>query len=361
MSARTLLTAAALALAVGASSAHAQPLRLGPDVTLALSGGVQPRVSLGVEETDDTQRLGFGLRRARLQFRVALRDRFGLEYDLDATPGDVRSVDLFAFADLGDRVQLRAGRLPPAQPRAFAPTSYSRIDAVDRAAVAERWADGTIGSAGRDLGVDVTALLGRTELALTVHNGTGGFSREVDNFRESNSAPSVTRGTDRAALAVSGSAHHEAGSGVSFGGFASASARGNERTALGEAERGYATAGGHLYWGERPGSQPVRVKLDAVGTAYESVGDVRQRAAGVALLGAARVLGHGEAFARAEHYWADVDAQGTTFGTAGLSYSPSAAFGRDYRDARLTLAYTVRRDPSGDLGHLTVLQGQIIF
>ena len=348
--------------ALAASGVQAQGLlQLTDDATLALSGGVQPRVGLAVEGADGTERLGLGLRRARLQFRLTLLDRLGMEYDIDATPGDLRSVDLFGFYDLSETVQLRAGRLPPAQARGYVPTSYSRIDAVDRAPIDERWAAGTLGSSGRDLALDLTAELGATEVQVTVHNGTGGFSRDTDNFRESGSSSSVTRGADNTALALSASAHHGGASGLGFGGFASANARGSERTALGDQERRYAAGGLHVYWGERPGSQPVRVKLDAVGTAYETVGGVGQRSAGVGLLGAVRVLGHGEAFARAERYWTDVEADGDVFGTVGASYSPSAALGRDYRDVRVTAAYVVRRNADGDVGHLGVVQGQIIF
>lgn len=336
-------------------------LRLTDDATLDLTGGIQPRVGLGVEGADDTERFGLGLRRARLQFQLTLLERAGMEYDIDTTPGDLRSVDLFAFYDVSETVRVRAGRLPPAQPRGFVPTSYSRIDAVDRPVVDERWAGGTLGSSGRDIALDLVADLGGTEVQVTVHNGTGGFSRETDNFRESGSSGSVTRGSDVAAVALSAGVHRGGASGLAGGGFASVNARGSERTALDDVERAYATAGAHLYWGERPGSQPVRVKLDAVGTRYEAVDGDRQIAAGAGLFGAVRVVPHSELFGRAEAYWEDVDRGGDRVGTLGASYSASAALGRDYRDLRLTLAYTVRQNPDGELGHLGVVQGQIVF
>ncbi len=359
MTPRLALALAALSLVGG--GARSQSLVLTEGATLSLTGGVQPRVGFAVEAADGTERVGLGLRRARLQFRLTLLGRLGMEYDIDATPGDLRSVDLFAFYDVSEAVQLRAGRLPPAQARGYTLTSFSRIDAVDRAAVDERWAAGTLGASGRDIAVDLAARVGATELQVSVHNGTGGFSRDTDNFRESGSSPSVTRGADDVALALSASAHRGGPTGLSFGGFASANARGNEQTALGGEERAYVTGGLHVYWGERPGAQPVRVKLDALGTAYQDAGGVRQRSAGVGLLGAVRVLGHGEAFARAERYWDEVDGRGDTFGTVGASYSPSAAVGRDYRDVRVTAAYVVRRNANGALGHLGVVQGQIVF
>lgn len=351
-----------LLIALTAPTSSAQSvLELSDDATLKLTGGIQPRIGLGIEGADDTERLGLGLRRARLQFRLTLLDLVGMEYDVDTTPGDLRSVDLFAFYDLSETVQLRAGRLPPAQPRGFVPTSHSRIDAVDRSPVDERWAAGTLGSSGRDLAVDLTAEFGTTELQVTLHNWTGGFSRETDNFRESGSASSVTRGTDESALALSAGLHRGRPTGLSFGGFASINARGSDRTALGEQERGYGSAGAHLYYGEWPGGQPVRFKLETVGTQYESVDGFAQRAFGVGVLGALRAFGHGEVFLRGDRYWTDIEGPGDVFGTVGASYSPSAALGRDYRDLRVTTSYLVRRNAEGDLGHLFSLQGQIVF
>ena len=355
----------ACAVAVAVAPPAAAQIALGPDATLDVSGGVQPRIGLGVQEVgaeDRTDtRLGVGLRRARIQFNLTYRDRVGLEYDVDTAPGDVRGVDLFGFYDVSDNVQLRAGRLPVAQPRAYIPTSYTRIDAIDRAVIAERWAGGTIGSSGRDFGAEVEVSAGDTEWLVSLHNGGGGFSRATDNFRESGSAGSLTRGTDNVAMAIGTSVHHEAGGGVSFGGYAGYNAAGSEDTEVDDVRRSYATAAAHLYWGERPGSQPVRLKADAVGIRYEDVAGFTQQSLGVLGFGAVRVLGHGEAFARVEQFWEDADRGGATYGTVGLSYSASAALGRDYRDVRVTAAYTVRQDEVDDVGHLVIVQGQIVF
>lgn len=357
---RFLLLALVAALAAPVVTAQTQ-LTLADDATLSLTGGIQPRIGLGIEGSDDTERLGLGLRRARLQFRLTLLDRAGMEYDVDTTPGDLRSVDLFAFYDISETVQLRAGRLPPAQARGFIPTSYSRIDAVDRSPVDERWAAGTLGSSGRDISLDLTVELGETEVQITLHNGTGGFSRDTDNFRESGSASSVTRGADETALALSAAVNHGGPTGLAFGGFASGNARGNDRTALGDIPRSYISAGTHLYYGERPGGQPLRFKMEIVATQYESIDGFRQQSAGAGLFGAVRAFDHGEVFVRGDRFWENVDDRGEVYGTFGASYSPSAALGRDYRDLRITASYLVRRNPDGDVGHLVKLQGQIIF
>lgn len=350
-----------LSTALVAPVASAQtPLNLADDATFTLTGGIQPRAGWGLEEADDTERLGLELRRARFQFRLTLLDRAGMEYDVDTTPGDLQSVDLFAFYDISETIQLRVGRLTPAQARGYIPTSYSRIDAVDRSPINERWAAGTLGSPG-DISLDLTADLGRTKVQVTLHNGTGGFSRDTDNFRESGSASSVTRGTDAAALALGASVHHGGPAGLSFGGFASGNARGNEQTVLNDIPRTYVSTGAHLYYGERPGVQPLRVKVEAVATQYETVDGVRQRSAGAGLLGAVRAFDHGEVFVRGDQFWGNVDDRGALYGTLGTSYSPGAALGRDYRDLRITASYLVRRTEDGAVGHLVRRQGQIIF
>lgn len=357
---RVLLFSLVAFLAVPPAAAQT-PLLLTEDATLSLTGGIQPRVGLGIEGADSTERIGLGLRRARLQFRITLLDRVGMEYDVDTTPGDLRSVDLFAFYDVSENVQLRAGRLPPAQARGFIPTSYTRIDAVDRSPTDERWAAGTLGSSGRDISFDLTAELGRTEVQVTLHNGTGGFSRDTDNFRESGSSSSVTRGGDDTALALSAAVHHGGSTGLSYGGFVSGNARGNEQTTFDDVTRRYVSAGTHLYYGERPGSQPLRFKLEAVATQYEAVDGFRQQSAGAGVFGAIRAFSYGEVFVRGDRFWVDVDDRGEVYGTFGASYSPSAALGRDYRDLRITTSYLVRRNDDGEIGHLVKLQGQIVF
>ena len=358
------LSVLAVPLLLAASPASAQ-IALGDNATLSVSGGVQPRASFASQEVSaqgrtDT-RLGIGLRRARLQFNLDYQDRAGLEYDVDTAPGDVRSVDLFGYYNVSDNVQVRAGRLPVAQPRAYIPTSYTRIDAIDRAVIAERWAGGTIGSSGRDFGAEVEVAAGDTEILFSVHNGGGGFNRATDNLRESGSSGSVTRGTDQTALAVGASVHHAAGAGVSFGGYAGYNGAGSPETVFNDVQRSYATASAHLYWGERIGSQPIRIKLDAVAIQYEDVADFTQQSVGVSAYGAVRVLGHGEAFVRGEQFWDDADGPGATYGTVGVSYSASAALGQDYRNVRITAGYTVRQDAADDVAHLAIVQGQIVF
>ena len=369
-----VLLAAVVACAAPAS---AQPsLQLAPDLTLAVSGGIQPRVSLGVERAgldgaDEAVRYGAGIRRARIQARVLYRDLAGVEYDVEAGSGTVQSVDLFAFANLSPSVQARVGYFPVAQPRAGILTPYFLIDAVDRAAIVERWFVGTLGGDGRDLGADVTYDGGAVRATLAVHNGAGTFGRSDNNFREGISSPDVVNGPETAGLAVSAAVAADVGPSVEVGAFAGANGADAARTARpgfvgpdgpasGEG-RGYTTGAAHVYWGAVPGSQPLRLKLDALALRYADDGAGDQTLAGVSLLGAARAFPAGEVFARAERYWTDVDADGDTYLTAGASYSPSAALGAAYHRARLSLAYQYRDGAVLPDAHLVILQGQLAF
>ena len=357
---RPLLAALVLALAAPASG---QTLRLAPDLTLFVNGGIQPRVSLAVQDDagDDATRYGVGLRRARIQARVLYRDLAGVEYDVDGGTGGVQSVDLFAFANVSPGVQVRLGYFPVPQPRGGVLTPYFVIDAVDRAAVAERWLAGTVGGDGRDLGVDVTYLAGPVVATVAVHNGAGTFGPATGNVRQGISSPDVIGGPETSGLAVSAAAAAQVGAGVEVGGFASANGADPDRTARAAGGRDYASGGAHVYWGALPGSQPVRFKLDTFVLRYADDGGGGQDAAGAALLGAVRVLGAGEAFARAERYWADVDGPGDDYLTAGLSYSPSAAAGALYQRARFTLAYQYRDGAVLPDAHQVILQAQLSF
>lgn len=355
--------AAFLAVLLAAAPASAQRVPLAPDLDLVLAGGVQPRASLGIEDAGgaDATRYGVGLRRARIQARVLYRDLAGVEYDVDGGSGTVQSVDLFAFANLTDDVQVRVGYFPVPQPRGGVLTPYFLIDAVDRAAVVERWLGGTVGGDGRDMGADVAVTSDRLSATVAVHNGAGTFGRQAGSYQEGISSPDVVNGPETAGLAVSAAVAYAVGEGVEVGAFGGVNGAEPARTDRGLGARNYTTGGAHLYWGAVPGSQPVRLKLDALALRYEDDGVGAQEAAGVSALGAVRVLGAGEAFVRGERFWSDLDADGDDYLTAGLSYSPSAARGGPYERARLTLAYQYRQGAALPDAHLVILQGQIAF
>lgn len=357
------------------ATAHAQeePPSVGMSIDgvgLRIGGTFQPRLSFGFESggDDNLQRLGFGLRRARLRMTATFGRGFSAYYDLDAGGGRLSSVQLHGQYKPNPVWRFRFGYVGGAQPRAYTPTSHTRIDAIERAAISERWARGTIGSSGRDFGVEAQYEAGGATIALYLHNGDGSFDRARSNFRESVSGLSATRGTERTALAVSGAASYEPAGipGLEIGAYGSYNPSQNPNTALGDSEQGreYVSYAGHLYWGAAPGSQPLRLKADVIGIVYEegATMDV-QHSLGYAALAAARVFGHGEVFVRGERYYTFLDeGDADSFVTAGLSYSLSARRGLPYRQERLTLAYA-NGLPANDGAdqHLIVLQLQFVF
>jgi hypothetical protein len=347
------------------------------DIRLRLSGTFQPRFSAGFTtdgEADDTERLGFGLRRARFRATASFASQFGVHYDVDLGSGNLDSIDLYAFYNAADRWRLRFGYLAGPQPRAYIFTSHTRIDAVERAAIAERWADGTIGSRGRVFGLESRYQTDEVTVELLLHNGEGSFDRTRGNFRESASGSSVTRGVDQTRLAASTFAAYEptALPGFEVGGYLGYNGSRNPNTAIDDAPgRDYLGYSGHVYWGAYPGSQPIRIKGEVIGIRYAERDDQsavapEQHTLGWAAFGALRVLRHGEVFARYEQFYADVtdnDSGADSFVTAGASYSLSARRGLDYRQERVTLAYA-NQLPDADARatqHLVVLQVQFVF
>lgn len=376
---RVLLLCGAALLAASPVSADEGPnfVRTSAgDVDIRLTGTFQPRLSWGRSAETDTResedRLGFGLRRARFRATATFDDRVGVHYDVDVRGGSLSSVDLYAFYRSAEAWRVRVGYLAGAQPRSYIPTSHTRVDGIDRAAIAERWSEITIGSRGRDFGVDVRRLTDTTRLELFLHNGDGANDPGRGNFRQSISDNDATRGIDRAELAVSaaGAVMPAAVDGLEVGGFAGYNAARGPYTAVdGGPGRSYGSWSAHVYYGANPGSQPFRFKAEALGVHFESgeTGDgvavPARDAIGWAVFGAASLVEHSEVFARYEQFDADTGIDADEYWVFGASYSRSAARGLDYRQERITLAYTNALpglEAAADQ-HLTVVQLQWVF
>lgn len=325
-------------------------------------GALQTRASVGLTDgaDDDQARVGWGVRRARARAVLTLSNGLGANYDVDVASGSLQSVDLFAFYNVNDNVRIRAGRMASAQPRAHVGTPLPFIDAVSRPAIAERWGQRTIGGDGRDFGVDVRYRTDELELSAFVHNGDGSFATDRGNVRQEISSGDATGGLNRVAQAVSGYVGYSPAAlrGVEVGGYASYNSAEGPNTN----GRSYASYAAHLYWGAEPGSQPLRLKADAIGIHYE--GDDDQRVLGLSLFGAARPTLFSEVFARAERLTPDLDrGRADLFLTAGASVSVSALRGLPYHQEWFTLAYANGLpDVDNPVNqHLLVVQFQIVF
>ena len=340
-----------------------------PHVDLDITGTFQPRFSYGT--ADETDRLGFGLRRARLRTTATFDRRVGVHYDFDLRSGGLESVDLYVFYRWGGAWRVRLGYLAGAQPAAYIPTSHTRVDGIDRAAIGERWSDITIGSRGRDFGVDVRRQTDRTRLELWLHNGDGNFAAARGNFRQSISDNDATRGVDRTDMAASAAAGWTPAEDLEIGGFVGYNANRGPYTAAAADARGrsYGSWSAHVYWGPDPGDRPLRLKAEVLGVNFESGDDGEggtvpaRDVLGWALFGAVAPIEHGEVFFRYEEFDADDGRGADAYVTAGASYSRSAARGRDYRQERVTLAYTnaVPGADGAETEHLVVLQWQWVY
>ncbi len=330
-------------------------------------GELQTRASVGlVDRADDNQeRLGWGVRRARARFVLTLSDGLGANYDVDVASGSLQSVDLFAFYNATDNVRIRAGRMASAQPRAHIGTLLPFIDAVARPAIAERWGASTIGGDGRDFGLDVRYLTDELELSAFLHNGDGSFSTDRGNVRQEISGGSATGGVDRVAQAFSvyGAYSPSVLPGVEVGGYASYNTAEGPNTDRGSGGSTYTSYAAHAYWGAVPGSQPLRVKADAIGIRYEDAAPNGKDAfVGASLFGAIGIREVAEVFVRAE-VLDTADRGSERFYTTGASLSVSALRGLPYHEERFTLAYANGLPDTDDPvnQHLLVVQFQIVF
>jgi len=331
--------------------------------TIDFWGAFQPRVSYGsMEEGSETMdRMGFGIRRARLRAEVMVREKIGVRYDADFASGSFQSVDLFAFVRLSDQVTMRMGIMPSAQPRAHIFTPIPLIDGFDRAAIAEQWAGATLGGGGRDFGLDVQYQTPAWTLVAFLHNGDGSFSRSRGNFSQTISSEATTGGIDRSILATSVYAAHRIQSveGLEVGGYLSQNSSKNPNTANAAGEgRKYVSYAAHAYYGAAPGSQPFRVKLDLIGINFN---EGEQERLDFSVLGAVRLNDHMELFARYENAQEDIRFDGTDFLSGGLNFSLSKLKGGNFSDQRATLGYSMLESPTGDQQHLVVLQWQFML
>ncbi|MEM6338148.1 MAG: porin [Bacteroidota bacterium] len=339
---------------------------------LLVQGGFQPRFSYAVVngEDEDQTRVGFGIRRARLQLIGSLDSKFGVHYDGEFTGGTLGSVDLFAFYQPNEQWRFRLGVMPSAQPRGHIYTPFALIDGIDRPVIAERWASNTLGGAARDFGVEAQYTAEQAIVNVFFGNGDGGFSRTQGNFREAPSGSSVTSDTETEGLEAGAVLRFMPASmsGFEFGGHAAINAAKNPNTRLANnAGRTFASYSAHAYYGANPGSQPVRVKLEAIAINFQESEnapfDDSANHLGLAAFGAVGAFANGELYARLETYDADAPAGADTYITVGATYSLSAAEGLPFEKARITFGYTYEQPglEAAPDEHIAAVQMQLIF
>ncbi len=334
------------------------------DVQFRLGSVVQPRFSYLRDGRADVATAGFGVRRYRLFTQVDLGDRVNLFAQLEggAGLGAASFIDLQANLRISDTWTVYAGRVIGAQPRAYALTLLPLLDTIDRPVISVAWATRTLGADGRTYGAGFRHHTDALTLHLTAFNGTN----ERNLMAEIASDAPVTEQN----LSLAGGAYLTyrvpALRGLELGGHASYNASRNRFTEVEGIGRRYTDASAHLYYGPDPGSQPVRVKAEAVGIWYEDVPAATDNTFwGVSVLGAVRVHEAAELLARVERLnEASPGPEDTqTVLTVGATLSQSALAGGPFNRHRLSAAYSFRvtgSDMDTRREHLA-LQLQLVF
>ncbi|MDI6402038.1 hypothetical protein QLX67_08535 [Balneolaceae bacterium ANBcel3] len=335
------------------------------DVSVRLSGTLQPRVTFASD--DDVERVGFGVRRMRVRLSANISDRMGVFLQMEGSGGNATWLDIRGEYYLNNNLTLRTGRFVGTQPRAYARTGHAVIDAIDRPAISDMWARMTIGADGRDYGVEAIWSDVNREFRAFLHNGHNQL-----NYRQGLSNVPSTGGVKTEGFAFSGSATWwpDQRNGLEVGAYASVNTSQNPLTAIGGVGRNYYSYSANVYWGPQPGDQPFRLKADFIGISYEDVEPFGQENyLGASLFGAVLAAPHIELFAMGEYWYADngdADSSGRMFGTVGASYSLSALQGRPFALNRIIFTYGLRTLESDsidfdDAAHVFMMQAQFYF
>lgn len=339
-------------------------------VAVRLGGTLQPRITYG-SELDATgarqERIGFGVRRLRLRLYVDIGERFGVFLQMEGSGESAIWQDLRGEYRVTEDLTFRAGRFAGAQPRAYARTLHSEIDAIDRPAISEMWARMTIGGDGRDYGMEALWITQKWELRGFFHNGYNRW-----NYSSGIGRNPATAGIGTDGFAFSGAATYWPAGRDRFeaGLYGSVNTTGNVLTELAQIGRNYVSYSAHAYWGPRPGDQPFRIKSDFIGISFQEVAPFEiQNYLGVSLFGGYLIASHIELFAMGELWHDDGTGMGITnqfFGTAGGSFSFSALKGRPFYHNRVIAAYTFRTAEArsvdfDNLTHVAMIQAQFYF
>ena len=337
-------------------SDRAPVITLGDDVSFRLGGTFQPRFTYdqfgGVDNAGNRiEAAAFGVRRARLRLYGNIGNDIVIFLQMEGSGASAQLMDIRVAYRLYENWFIRAGRFVGAQPRAFALTLHSNLDAIERPAIGEVWARGTLGADGRDYGVELYYKTSDAEVRLYAHNG-----QNSDNFRPNTGGniPGDNRGFNPAISAYA-SYNPSLLDGLEvglFGGFNPSENRNTAYTPQFEGRK-YSNYAAHIYWGANPGSQPIRIKADYVGIRYKSFllpefeeagsQSFQQTITGASLFASAMPSKAVEAFTRVEYIdFGHMDDSYDTFLTFGATYSMSAARGKSFGNAKLTLAWSGR-------------------
>jgi hypothetical protein len=342
----------------------------GQDVSLRLGLTLQPRFTYAFEDEDtqNVERLGFGVRRFRLRTYAGFGDNFRLFAQLEGAGVSAQVLDLRAEYSPIDHLWIRIGRFAGAQPRSMAFTLHSEIDMVDRATIADFWARNTIGADARDYGIELHYRPTKTEYRVFIHNGDN-----RNNFRGGPADDNMTERRNDKGLALSTSIRHFPNNDVhtDIGGFVGVNTSKNSYSihpSLPGIGRSFISGSVHGYRGTFAGHYPIRLKFDAIMIKYEEINrnsvELNQLFTGVALFGGYLIRPDTELMLRIERLDRDANQSNddALLLSAGVTYSFSATERKNFLGQKITAIFTFKDDSYlQKITHSIVIQLQLML
>ncbi len=299
-----------------------------PELKVKLGGTIQGVASYSQtipDEDENTNQIGFGLRRVRVKMYGNYGEHVKSFVQFELT--SPKLLDARIEYVINKAFQIRMGRFIGAGVRAGGLTPHTNIDIVERAASAIYWGAKTIGADYRDYGLAVQGDIDGFNYNLTLHNGAGDLNIKAAQL---NTATTKNRG-----IAVSGMVFYKPAllKGFEAGGYFG---KGNSKI------NDYSSYNAYIYYEPLP----FRVKAEVISATNKVPGTPDVTFLGWYAFGAYRVSQNFEALARFEtlDMNTNIDNDKQTFITLGLAYS---MFPSDWKAVKITGAYVIRNEEVG--------------
>ncbi|MEE9430313.1 MAG: porin [Melioribacteraceae bacterium] len=308
-----------------------------PNVNVRIGGTVQAMVSYA-ETNQDTNQLGFGIRRARLRAYSSFSKKMKGYMQMELTSPKLLDFQIdYLFSD---NIKVRVGRFKPAGVLGGGLTSHSKIDIVERARIGQEWGNRTIGSDTRDYGISALGNFGDFNYFLSLHNGDGATNIKATQKK----AGKLLNGS----VAMSGLFTYKpkAIKGLNIGGYYGI---GNSFF------NDYNSFSGHIYWEPKP----IRVKAEYIAIVDKNNStDVTTN--GYYVMGAYGITKSIELLARYENYDPNtgINNLDETFITIGARYF---MFPSSWTSSKITAAYVIHNEEADIANNVFYVMFQLLF
>ncbi len=308
-----------------------------PDVNLRIGGTLQAMASYA-ETNQDTNQLGFGVKRARMRAYTSFTKRMKGFLQVELT--NPKLLDFYMDYLLSKSVKVRIGRYKVAGVLAGPLTPHVKIDLVERARIGQEWGKRTVGGDGRDYAISALGNVGELNYFLSVHNGNG-----AKNIKATHKTGGKVLNNG---VAVSGMLTYKPKSvkGLNVGGYYGI---GNSIF------NNYNSYSAHIYWEPKP----VRIKAEYMAVIDKNSGtDITTN--GYYVMGAYAINKNFELLARYENF----DPNNNTnkdeekLITVGASYF---MFADKHTASKITAAYVMHNEDANIANNVFYVMFQYVF